>query len=176
MGYVRNIGFLVDPDTHERIAYDRDTGEILRDTMPPVVLLQRSKIFNQLYGRGAWWVMADALARLMAFDKELSRQEPMRVFWYLVTRLDFENYIRVPQSEIVEALEMKKQNVSKAISLLENKGVLLRGPKVGQSYSWRLNPNCGFKGNPRGKVIRLPNGNIGFSAQSNSTTEEPDKS
>lgn len=159
---VTNVGFFIDPETQERIAYDRDTGQVLREVLPPVIFLQRPKTFNELYGRGAWWVMADALARLMAFDKELSRQEPMRVFWYLVTRLDFENYIRVPQAEIVETLDMKKQNVSRAISLLESKGVLLRGPKVGQSYSWRLNPNCGFKGDPRGKVVRLPNGQIGF--------------
>ena len=172
---VSNIGFLVDPETQERIVYERNTGQILREILPPVVFLRRPKIFNELYGKGAWWVMADALARLMAFDKELSRQEPTRVFWYLVMRLDFENYIRVPQMEIAQALEMKKSSVSRAISLLESKSVLLRGPKIGQSYSWRLNPNCGFKGNPRGKVIRLPNGNIGFSAQPNSTTEEPDK-
>jgi len=106
--------------------------------------------------------MSNALPDLMAFDKEISRQEPTRVFWYLVKRLDFENYIRVPQVEIAEALEMKKSSVSRAINLLESKGVLLRGPRVGQSYSWRLNPNCGFKGNPRGKVVRLPNGQIGF--------------
>lgn len=162
MGYVRNIGFFVDPKTQERIAYDRDTGQVLRETLPPVVFLGKPKTFNELYGRGAWWVMSDSLPDLMAFDKELSRQEPTRVFWYLVKRLDFENYIRVPQSEIVEALEIKKSNVSRAISLLESKGVLLRGPKVGQSYSWRLNPNCGFKGNPRGKVVRLHNGKIGF--------------
>lgn len=175
MGYVRNIGFLVDPETQERIAYDRDTGQVLRETLPPVVFLGRPKTFNELYGRGAWWVMSDSLPDLMAFDKELSRQEPTRVFWYLVKRLDFENYIRVPQVEVAEALEMKKPNVSRAIALLENKGVLLRGPKVGQSYSWRLNPNCGFKGDPRGKVIRLPNGHIGFSAQLNPSIEEPYK-
>lgn len=97
--------------------------------------------------------MFDSLPNLMTFNKELSRQEPVRVFWYLVKRLNFENnYICVPQSEIVKALKMKKSNVSRAISLLENKGVLLRGSKVGRSYSWRLNPNCGFKSDPRDRV------------------------
>jgi hypothetical protein len=176
MGYIKNIGFFIDPKTQERTAYDRDTGQVLRETLPPVVFLGRPKTFNELYGKGAWWVMADALARLMAFDKELSRQEPTRVFWYLVTRLDFENYIRVPQAEIVEALEMKKQNVSRAISLLEGKGILLRGPKVGQSYSWRLNPNCGFKGDPRGKVVRLHDGKIEFKPVNQETDCKEDNS
>lgn len=169
---VRNIGFLIDPETQQRIAYDRDTGQVLRETIPPVVFLGRPRAFNDLYGRGRWWIMSDTLAEAMAFDKELSRQEPTRVFWYMVKRLDFENYIRVPQAEIVEALEMKKQNVSKAIALLERKGVLLRGPKVGQSYSWRLNPNCGFKGDPNGKVIKFPDGKIGFSQRHEITEED----
>lgn len=160
---VSTIGFLVDPETHERIAYNRETGEILRDVCPPVVLLRRSRVFNQMYGSGMWWVMAEALANLMAFDKEITRQEPMRVFWYLVTRLDFENFIRVSQREIAEALGMQKSHVSRAIKLLENKGVLLRGQRLGQSYSWQLNPNCGFKGNPRGKVVRLHDGKLVFS-------------
>jgi hypothetical protein len=174
MGCVRNIGYFIDPDTQERVAYDRNTGQILRETLPPVVFLGRPKTFNALYGRGAWWVMSDSLPDLMAFDKELSRQEPTRVFWYLVKRLDFENYIRVPQMEIAQALEMKKSSISRAISLLESKGVLLRGPKVGQSYSWRLNPNCGFKGDPRGKVVKLHNGHIEFTpAQADKEPEKP---
>lgn len=86
----------------------------------------------------------DALARLMAFDKE-THQQPTRVFFYLLIRLDFEGYICVPQMEIAQALGMKKQNVSRTISLLESKGILLRGPKVGQSHSWRLNPQLWFQ-------------------------------
>lgn len=169
---VHNIGFLVDPETQQRIAYDRDTGQVLRETMPPVVFLGKPRAFNDLYGRGRWWIMSDTLAEAMAFDKELSRQEPTRVFWYMVKRLDFENYIRVPQAEIAEALEMKRSNVSKAIALLESKGVLLRGPKVGPSYSWRLNPNCGFKGDPSGKIVKFSDGKLGFSRHHEITEED----
>ena len=73
---------------------------------------------------------------------------------YLFSRLDFENYIQVPQVEIAEDLNMHKQSVYKAIKLLEKKEILVRGPKLGRSSSWRLNPNYGYKGNPRGKVHR----------------------
>jgi hypothetical protein len=71
-----------------------------------------------------------------------------------MARLDYENWVTVPQNEIAEALDLKRPNVSASIKLLEKKQIILRGPKVGRSSSWRLNPNYGFKGNPVGKVKR----------------------
>jgi hypothetical protein len=53
---------------------------------------------------------------------------------------------------------MEKAQVSKAIKLLVNKGILLRGPRVGHSYAFRLNPTYGYKGNPRGKVLSMGDG------------------
>ena len=41
---------------------------------------------------------------------------------------------------------MKKQNVSKAISILESKEIIFRSPKVGRTYAFRLNANFGWKG------------------------------
>lgn len=38
-------------------------------------------------------------------------------------------------------------NVSKEINLLLRKKILIRGPKVGQSYSFRLNPYYAWRGN-----------------------------
>ena len=87
----------------------------------------------------------------IAKDKELVG-EALRVFLYVCSRLDFENYIQIPQMEIVKDLDMDKSNVSKAMSLLETKGILLRGPRVGKVYVWRLNPHYGWKG----KVKNFP--------------------
>ena len=85
------------------------------------------------------------------FLEEFSAREDIglevyRVFTYLNARLDFENIIQVQQTEIAEKLNMQKQNVNRAIKKLEALGVILRGPKVGRSSSWRLNPNAGWKG------------------------------
>ena len=77
--------------------------------------------------------------------------EVFRVFLKLNARLDFENIIQVPQVEIAEQLGMHKQAVNRAIKQLEDLGVILRGPKVGRSSSWRLNPHAGWKG----KVSKL---------------------
>jgi hypothetical protein len=64
----------------------------------------------------------------------------------LLGRLDFENWIHIPQRELAETLRMQYQNVSRAIRLLERKGILLRGHKLGKSYGYRLNPYYGWKG------------------------------
>ena len=72
--------------------------------------------------------------------------EVHRVFMYLNARLDFENLIQVPQMEIAQYLRMQRPNVTRAIRKLEELGIILRGPKVGRSSSWRLHPNAGWKG------------------------------
>ena len=72
--------------------------------------------------------------------------ETLRVFLYLNARLDFENIIQIQQTEIADRLGMHKQSVHRSIRKLEDLGIILRGPKVGRSSSWRLNPNAGWKG------------------------------
>ena len=86
----------------------------------------------------------DAL-QAIAQDKDLTT-EPYRVLMILLGKLDFENWIHVSQTEIAEILNMKRQQVSRAIKLLEKKGILLRSPKIGRSYGYRLNPYYGWKG------------------------------
>jgi hypothetical protein len=120
--------------------FDRDTGEILEG-----VSVWVGRKYNP-YGRRFVMTNQDALL-MMAKDKELTL-EPKNVLLYLCGRLDFDNYIQVPQTEIADALEMKKSAVSRAVKLLVAKGILIRGPKVGHSYAFRLNPNYGYKGNP----------------------------
>lgn len=81
----------------------------------------------------------------IASDPELSG-EALRVFLYLNGRLDFENLFQVPQTEIAEALGIKRPNVSRSMKMLLEKGIILRGPKIGHSATFRLNPNFGWKG------------------------------
>ena len=89
----------------------------------------------------------------IAADKEMT-MEPYRVLLYLMSRLDFDNFIYVTQAEIAAFLGMKKPNVSRAMKLLERKELILRGPKLGHSHAWRLNPDYGYKGDPKGKVCQ----------------------
>jgi len=72
--------------------------------------------------------------------------EAMRVFLYMAARLDFENYIQVPQVEIGKELGLHKQSVHRALNVLLDRGVISQGPKVGRSSTWRMNDHYGWKG------------------------------
>jgi len=127
---------------HMLRSVDERTGELLDG----VAVWVGPKIRSP-YGR-SWFMQSQDAILALAQDKELAGR-PTRVLLYLLARLDFENFIHVPQVDIAQALELRASNVSKAIQLLEGKGILIRGPKVGRSFGWRLNPNFGWKGKVR---------------------------
>jgi hypothetical protein len=117
---------------------DLETGELLEGV--PVWVRPKFKP----YGKRFFMVSQDALLSI-AKDEEMT-EVPLKIWVYLQSKLDFENWIAVPQKEIVEELGYHKSAVSRAISLLLRKGMLSRGPKIGNMYPLRLNPNYGFKG------------------------------
>lgn len=120
---------------------DLDTGEIL-DGVIVYCGLKRNPY------AGGWVMNSQEALEILATDRDL-KGETYRVLLFLLSRLDFENWIQVPQTEIAERLEMHKQDVNKAVKLLESKGIILRGPKVGRSHAFRLNPYYGWKGKVR---------------------------
>ena len=120
---------------------DQDTGEVLDG------LIVYCGVKRNPYAKG--WVMnSQESLEIIAKDKDLTG-EAHRVLWYLLSRLDFENWIQVTQREIADELGLKKQNASRSILLLESKRIILRGPKIGRSYAFRLNPYFGWKGKVR---------------------------
>jgi DNA-binding MarR family transcriptional regulator len=118
---------------------DLDTGELFDG----VVVLVGRKIKSP-YGK-QWMAMNQKFLEEFAARKDV-HAETLRVFLYLNARLDFENLIQLPQVEIAEALSMERQNVNRAMSQLEELGIIFRGPKVGRSSTYRLNPMAGWKG------------------------------
>ena len=123
----------------EILAYDKDTGKII-DGVPVLCGVKRNP-----YSTG-WIMNSQEALEIIAKDKEITGGIH-RVLWFIVARLDFENWIQISQQEISEELGIKKQHVSSAIKLLQRKEIILRGPKVGRSYAFRLNPYFGWKGN-----------------------------
>ena len=69
-----------------------------------------------------------------------------RVFHYLCYVLQYDNWIDISTVWVAEKLNLKRQQVSRAISTLEKKGLLIRGEKIGRHYRWRLNPEASWKG------------------------------
>lgn len=119
---------------------DLDTGELLEEGVPVWIGVKAQSPYG-----GRWMGMNQNFLEEFAARKDVGLEE-WRVFVFLNARLDFNNLIQVPQSEIAEALGMQRQNVNRAVRKLEELGVILRGPKVGRSSTWRLNPNAGWKG------------------------------
>jgi DNA-binding MarR family transcriptional regulator len=64
-----------------------------------------------------------------------------RVFLKLLRQLDYQNLKQIQQTQIADELEMQKQNVNRAINRLLKVGILLKGPRIGKSCSYRLNPH-----------------------------------
>ncbi len=96
------------------------------------------------YAKG--WVMNSQEAMvILAKDKDI-KGETHRVLWFIGGILDFENWVQLSVTEIAEELELKRPNVSRAIKLLEQKEIIIRGPKVGRSHAFMLNPEFGWKG------------------------------
>jgi hypothetical protein len=116
---------------------DLETGEILPHVL--VAVTRRTPIGF----REGWVAMAqnalDMLANIRSLDDH-------RVLMALLARLDFENLIQIEQVAIAEHLGMQKPNVNRSIKRLVSFGVLLEGPRIGRSRTYRLNPNYGWKG------------------------------
>ena len=92
------------------------------------------------------WVMNSQEAMVaLAKDKDI-KGETHRVLWFIGGILDFENWVQLSITEIGNELDLKQQAVSRAMKVLEEKEIILRGPKVGRSYAFMLNPNFGWKG------------------------------
>ncbi len=122
---------------------DLESGELMQGT-PVWVGVKASPYGNR-------WFMANQEALIaIASDKELTL-DPYRVLMVLLGRLDFENWIHISHNDIAVILSMKRPQVSRAIGLLERKGILVRGPKIGKSYGYRLNPYYGWKGRSKNR-------------------------
>lgn len=99
--------------------------------------------------------MNQAALKLLAINLN---GEQFKVLMMLLADLDYENYIQVAQADIAEALGMQKTNVSRSVKSLIDLGVMLEGPKIGRSKTYRLNPQFGWKGTVANHKKALKNG------------------
>lgn len=115
---------------------NHETGEIL-DGVLVYVPRKRKSPFERHFTMNQ-----DAL-KILA--KELNHEQ-FKVLMMLLADLDYENYIQITQQDIADSLGMKKSNVSRAVKGLINLKIVLEGPKVGRSKTYRLNEQFGWKG------------------------------
>ena len=96
-------------------------------------------------------------AALEIIATELSHEQT-KVLMILLSDLDYENYIQVAQVDIAQKLKMQKTNVSRAMKNLMMMEIILEGPKIGRSKTYRLNPQFGWKGSVTNHKKALRNG------------------
>lgn len=118
---------------------DQDTGELLPGGVL-VYVQHRAKI------KEGWFMGFQAGFLELAKDEQL-RGQPLVVLLALFAKLDFENFIAVSQADLARELNLGRNRVSEAMSRLKARGVILAGPKVGTSQTYRLNPGYAWKGN-----------------------------
>ncbi|MGI2050021.1 replication/maintenance protein RepL [Shewanella oncorhynchi] len=115
---------------------DESTGEVIGGFVAVIRPKQKSSFERH-------FTMNQAALEIIA--TELSHEQT-RVLMILLSELDYENYIQVAQVDIAEKLKMQKTNVSRAMKNLMQMDVILEGPRIGRSKTYRLNPQFGWKG------------------------------
>ena len=127
--------------------FDLTTGEVL-DGFVAYILPKRQNGFGT-----RWMAMAQEALDLLA-NAGLNGQD-YRVLMKLLAKLDFQNLLVLNQAEIARELTMHRQHVQRSVKRLIGMGILLEGPRIGVSRSYRLNPRFGWKGSARNHVIAL---------------------
>ncbi|WP_375102229.1 replication/maintenance protein RepL (plasmid) [Paenibacillus sp. RS8] len=119
-------------DKHRLV--DTETGEIIYT----VIELKR-----KYYSGGFFMAMQEGFIHIAKLGLT---GEQMNVLFLIFGKLDFENWLRLSQTDIAKELGMHKQHVNRAMKVLVEKGVIHKGPKVGSMLTYRLDPNFGVKG------------------------------
>lgn len=127
---------------------DMATGEVLGSGFVAYIAPKR------INGFGKEWMAMSQSAAMMLAKSDLGADD-FRVFLTLVAKLDFENLLVLNQAELAREIEMQRQNVQRSIKRLVAVGVLLEGPRIGVSRSYRFNPNFGWKGSAKNHVVAL---------------------
>jgi Firmicute plasmid replication protein (RepL) len=81
----------------------------------------------------------------IAPDKEITG-DCWRVFACLLCQLDYDNFLLVSQPKVADHLNISRSTVSKCIRILCNKNILERGERIGNTPTFRLNPQFGWRG------------------------------
>ena len=98
-----------------------------------------------------WLALFQNPARWIAKQKMTGDQS--NVLWFLLSQLDFDNYLRVSRQDIADELEIDPSRVSRAMRVLKEKSIIVEGPPAGKFKTYRLNPYIGHKGKNRKETI-----------------------
>jgi hypothetical protein len=121
-------------------SYIPSTGEVLDGVF--VYIPKKSRL-------GGFVMLFQEALSAMAGDRRMTLSS-FRVRDALIGHLDFENYILINSKAVAESIDMKPSNFSREVTKLVEMGLLIRGPRNGNSTTLRLNPSFGWRGKARG--------------------------
>ena len=102
-----------------------------------------STVFRGGDGSNAVLLPANGLEALSAYKLT---GETYSVLLYLMSKLSFDNWINVTQTDIGKHLDLAQPHVSRAMKVLVEKQIILEGPRKGRCHTYRLNYAIGYKG------------------------------
>ncbi len=111
------------------------------------------------YDRDKWFPISQGALEQIAIDGEIKGQT-YRVLMFLLSQMEYENWIIIHQPSVAERLGVTRQRVTEGIKTLLEKKILIRGEKTGRAYKYRLNPYFGWKGNKKNFSEALEKTNI----------------
>lgn len=126
------------PKQHSPGYANIETGEVV--DFVPVPRYQ-----SHVYHSGGFFMgYQEALARVI--DSPDLTDGELRVLFKLLTRLEYNSVVLVNVSELAREMSRDRSGVSRSLKALVDRGVLLRGPKMGRTSSYMLNPELAFVG------------------------------
>lgn len=130
---------------------DEETGEIIEGVVA-LIPVRRKNGFRE-----GWFAMSNnATAQILTLtmNRELTLRD-LQVLYAMLEVLETENFIRVSQRHLAERLDMRQPHVSRSIAVLLKHEIILLGPKIGSSSTYRLNPRFGWKGTAQAHQLAL---------------------
>ena len=127
---------------------DMNTGELYEHGFVAYVPPKRRN------GFGDNWVALSQSAALALATSGVSK-DTLRVFLGLLRHLEFENLLVLNQTELGKELGIHRRNIGYSMKTLTELGILLQGPRIGITRSFRLNPEFGWKGTAKNHVNAL---------------------
>lgn len=98
----------------------------------------------------------DAIRQILTLTVERALTlRDLQVLYAMLEALELENFIRISQKHLADRLEMRQPHVSRSVATLIRNGIILQGPKIGSSSTYRLNPNFGWKGSGKSHHVAL---------------------
>jgi DNA-binding MarR family transcriptional regulator len=133
-------------------------GEIHKGAVLALIVPKRKNGFDRHFTMNQDAMLFLARGKLEEAAKANLGADAYRVLFAVLSVVDFENWIHLNQAEMAETIGMQRQHFSRAMRKLEAIELIQRGPKIGRSVTYRLNPHFGWKGSAKNHLKAIDGG------------------